>query len=163
MSKMLNGWIQCSVCASNWRNYVKIAPFLNWNSIVRELIDEGGLFADRGMPLDLERQLRRGKQVLGDDELGDNEIHTFFDWTELTEVLSGTVDAAEQRTFRGDPEYLEALAAQRALFRAKVQASGDDDSDLGGAEFRLLLAVVQPLVDKFGADNVRAVVWVTWW
>lgn len=157
MGKDVHGWIQTSRGGEVWLSVVNAGHVLRGvDMITSALIDEGGLFGGLGLPDDLDRE-RAHEWARIEFGLEHGYAHTWFDWEDFEAVLRGDVDESELVTYRGDPEYTADLRARRMAVRDAL-ASGDPDRP----EWPLLVAMVRPLVGRFGARGVRCVAWFTW-
>ena len=125
------------------------------DSITAALIDEGGLFGGLGLPDDLDRD-RAHEWVRTEFGLEHGYAHTWFDWEDFEEVVRGEVAESELVTYRGDPEHTAELGARRMAVRDALACCDPDDP-----EWPLLVAMVAPLVARFGARAVRCVAWFT--
>jgi hypothetical protein len=157
MGKDVHGWIQTSYDGEVWLSVVNVGHVLRGvDAITSALIDEGGLFGGIGLPDDLQRD-RAEPWVRTEFGLEHGYAHTWFDWDDFEAVLRGEVDESERVTYRGDPEYIVGLRARRMAVRDALAAVHADHP-----EWPLLVAIVKPLVAKFGPKGVRCVVWFTW-
>jgi hypothetical protein len=156
MGKDIHGWVQISYDGENWLNAVALSSILfNVDVVSTRLFDEGGLLANHGLPDDVHRA-RHEPWIAKEFQLEGGFGHTWFDWEDISEVLCGAPRGLENFAYRSDPEFVDDVAKARQVVRDAI-VSGDDDG-----QWRLLLAVVEPLVARFGPLRVRGVVWFIW-
>jgi len=157
MGKDVHGWIQASNDGEVWLSVINVGHLLRGvDAITTDLIDEGGLFGGLGLPDDLHHE-RADEWVRREFGLEHGYAHTWFDWEDFEAVLRGDVDESELVTYRGDPEYTAELRARRMAVRDALASGNHSDS-----KWPLLVAIVTPLVARFGATSVRCVAWFTW-